>query len=177
MIPAGKDPDVGEALVTSLQKTKYSIDEKLANSSINIFARKASETQNGAKDGNGPRHKIEHLKQSEEDIGEHSEPDGHGEESDDESLDDSESSKQDKVDSAMVEYEVSDEEHEQVSNLQNDLKDHMKEHVEFHDGRLRRKGVFGDGIDDNELMVSRAVFSLKNANLRGAELCAHINAI
>ncbi|PKI53790.1 hypothetical protein CRG98_025796, partial [Punica granatum] len=36
----GKEPDVGEVLVRSLQNTKYSVDEKLEKSFIDLFGRK-----------------------------------------------------------------------------------------------------------------------------------------
>ncbi|XP_065847007.1 ribosome biogenesis protein bms1 [Euphorbia lathyris] len=154
----GKDPDVGETLVKSLQKAKYSIDEKLENSFISIFARnltRASETHNEAKDENEPRHEIEPLKQNE--VGEQKKADGFGEESDGESLDDSESSRQDEVAQrdAVVngEDEVSDEDHDDVSDHQT-IKDHLKEQVEFHDGRFRRKAMFGDDIDDKDRLDS-----------------------
>lgn len=39
---AGKGRDVGEDLVKSLQKTKYSVDEKLGKTSINLFGKKTS---------------------------------------------------------------------------------------------------------------------------------------
>lgn len=39
---AGKGRDVGEDLVKSLQKTKYSVDEKLGKTFINIFGKKTS---------------------------------------------------------------------------------------------------------------------------------------
>ncbi|KAJ4895376.1 P-loop containing nucleoside triphosphate hydrolases superfamily protein [Raphanus sativus] len=38
----GKGRDVGEDLVKSLQKTKYSVDEKLGKTSINLFGKKTS---------------------------------------------------------------------------------------------------------------------------------------
>ncbi|KAJ6420509.1 hypothetical protein OIU84_027949 [Salix udensis] len=53
MAHKGKDQDVGESLVKSLQNTKYSIDEKLEKSFISLFSRNAnisSEAQNDAKD-------------------------------------------------------------------------------------------------------------------------------
>lgn len=39
---AGKGRDVGEDLVKSLQKTKYSVDEKLGKTFINLFGKKTS---------------------------------------------------------------------------------------------------------------------------------------
>ncbi|WCJ43894.1 hypothetical protein M5689_024603 [Euphorbia peplus] len=154
----GKVPDVGEALVKSLQNTKYSIDEKLDNSFISIFAKNlavASGTQNEERDENDRRHNIEPLKQNESE--EQNEPNGFGEGSDSDSLDDSEFSKQDEVAQrdAMVngEDEASDGEHDDGSDHQT-IKDHLNQQVEFHDGRLRRKAMFGDDIDDADLMDS-----------------------
>ena len=39
---AGKGRDVGEDLVKSLQNTKYSVDEKLGKTFINLFGKKTS---------------------------------------------------------------------------------------------------------------------------------------
>ncbi|XP_050206240.1 uncharacterized protein LOC126655914 [Mercurialis annua] len=154
----GKD-DVGEALVKSLQNTKYSIDEKLENSFISLFSRAGmtgAETQNDVKDKNKQqRRDIEPLEQSE--FEKQNEPNGSKEEIDGDS--DSESSDQDELaerDALMNrEDEVSDEEDADVSNHRANSKDHVKEQVEFHEGRFRRKATFGDdsaqnGLEDSE---------------------------
>lgn len=45
---AGKDPDVGEVLVKSLQNTKYSINEKLEKSFISLFGKRPTMQSNGS---------------------------------------------------------------------------------------------------------------------------------
>ncbi|XP_048236056.1 ribosome biogenesis protein bms1 [Ricinus communis] len=153
----GKE-DVGEVLVKSLQNTKYSIDEKLENSFISLFSRNGtigSEIQNDVKDNDKQQRRgIESLGQG--DLGRQSEPDGSGEETNTGS--DSESSDQDEVAAkdAMENGEdgVSNKEHGDTSNHQANLKDHVKQQVEFHGGRFRRKATFGDDIDDKDLKDS-----------------------
>ncbi|EEF45102.1 ribosome biogenesis protein bms1, putative [Ricinus communis] len=54
---------------------------------------------------------------------------------------------------------VSNKEHGDTSNHQANLKDHVKQQVEFHGGRFRRKATFGDDIDDKDLKVIIAVSS------------------
>lgn len=44
----GKDSDVGEVLVKSLQNTKYSINEKLEKSFISLFGKKPNMQSNGS---------------------------------------------------------------------------------------------------------------------------------
>ncbi|KDP37695.1 hypothetical protein JCGZ_06352 [Jatropha curcas] len=154
----GKDQDVGEVLVKSLQNTKYSIDEKLENSFINLFSRNlTSETQNDVNVNNEKQsYDIEPLKQDK--LLEQIEPDIFREGSDTEDLDDSESSDQDgmaEIDASVHDEDSgSDDEHGEPSNHQANLKDHMKEQIEFHGGRLRRKAIFRDAIDDKDLKDS-----------------------
>ncbi|KAL5576228.1 hypothetical protein UlMin_017927, partial [Ulmus minor] len=152
----GKDDDVGETLVKYLQKTKYSIDEKLEKSFITLFGQKAtllSESQNNAKDtyeAGELNRKIELSKQN--GPGEAMEVDVSGEESD--SQDGSESSHQNEAaqrdEIIGIQDDVSDEEDE-APKQGTHTKDHMKEHVEFHGGRRRRKVIFEKDIDDDEL--------------------------
>ncbi|XP_062090067.1 uncharacterized protein LOC133796529 [Humulus lupulus] len=110
-----KEDDVGVALVKSLQKAKYSVDEKLEKSFISLFGRKPDT-----------------LPESREDK---------------EKLDEDEATTERDADS---EVDVSDEDSGNVSEQQTEQNEHVKEHVEFHGGRLRRKAVFGEDIaDDN----------------------------
>ncbi|KAG8646425.1 ribosome biogenesis protein BMS1 homolog isoform X2 [Manihot esculenta] len=156
----GKDQDVGEVLVKSLQNTKYSIDEKLENSFITLFSRNppvASDTQTYVSDSNEEQRddtKPFELNELENQI----EPDRSGEESDTEYSEGSESFDEDEFTQrdAMINGEDGDSDGGNVnaSNHQTSLKDRLKEQVEFHDGRLRRKATFGDDMDDQDLMAS-----------------------
>uniref|UniRef100_A0A6N2LP92 Bms1-type G domain-containing protein n=1 Tax=Salix viminalis TaxID=40686 RepID=A0A6N2LP92_SALVM len=145
-----KDQDVGESLVKSLQNTKYSIDEKLEKSFISLFSRNAnisSEAQNDAKDNH---ESVDHSHNLE--------PNESGEESDAEDLDGSESTDEDEAaqKDALVngESDGSDEEYGAAAKQKVDPQDRMKEQVEFHGGRLRRKAMFGNDIDDKDLKDS-----------------------
>lgn len=146
MTHKGKDQDVGESLVKSLQNTKYSIDEKLEKSFISLFSRNniSSEAQNDAKDNH---RSVDHSYNLE--------PNELGEESDTEDLDGSESTDEDEAaqKDAVVngESDGSDEEHGTAAKQKADPQDRMKEQVEFHGGRLRRKAMFGNDIDDKDL--------------------------
>uniref|UniRef100_A0A6N2M3Z3 AARP2CN domain-containing protein n=1 Tax=Salix viminalis TaxID=40686 RepID=A0A6N2M3Z3_SALVM len=150
MAHKGKDQDVGESLVKSLQNTKYSIDEKLEKSFISLFSRNAnisSEAQNDAKDNH---ESVDHSHNLE--------PNESGEESDAEDLDGSESTDEDEAaqKDALVngESDGSDEEYGAAAKQKVDPQDRMKEQVEFHGGRLRRKAMFGNDIDDKDLKDS-----------------------
>lgn len=143
----------------SLQNTKYSIDEKLEKSFISLFSRNniSSEAQNDAKDNHRSVDRSYNL-----------EPNELGEESDAEDLDGSESTDEDEAaqKDAVVngESDGSDEEYGAAAKQKADPQDRMKEQVEFHGGRLRRKAMFGNDIDDKDLKVINAVtyVSLKN---------------
>ncbi|KAK4855734.1 hypothetical protein QYF36_010327 [Acer negundo] len=145
----GKDQDVGEALVKSLQNTKYSIDEKLEKSFITLFSRKpssSSKTLNDAKDADEDSdhiHGMEPCKQYQ--SGEEINADGFGEEHGDEDVDGSDSSDQDggvqKDDLIKSASGGSDE-------------DNLMEHVEFIGGRRRRKAVFLSDGDHGDLKDS-----------------------
>ncbi|KAG5226352.1 ribosome biogenesis protein BMS1 [Salix suchowensis] len=147
MTHKGKDQDVGESLVKSLQNTKYSIDEKLEKSFISLFSRNAnisSEAQNDNHESVDHSHNLE--------------PNESGEESDAEDLDGSESTDEDEAaqKDALVngESDGSDEEYGAAAKQKVDPQDRMKEQVEFHGGRLRRKAMFGNDIDDKDLKDS-----------------------
>lgn len=132
----GRDRDVGEFLVKSLQNTQYSIDEKLEKSFISLFGRKPN-TSSGAQDGaKGDLETVEEVceiepserYQSEEEI----ESDESGEENDGHDRDGMEASDQDQA-------------------VQ---RDHLREHVEYNSGRLRRKAFFGNDVDHGDLRVN-----------------------
>ncbi|XP_008219075.1 PREDICTED: ribosome biogenesis protein BMS1 homolog [Prunus mume] len=141
----GKCQDVGVALVKSLQNTKYSVDEKLEESFINLFSWKPnllSKAQSDGKDTDESREHIGRIKSFEEyQSGEATKGEGSAEESDAEDFDGSESESSDKNEAA----------HKDASDHDATLKDHLKEHVEFHDGRSRRKVIFGNDLDCNDM--------------------------
>lgn len=146
---------MGEALVKSLQRAKYSVDEKLEKSFISLFGRKPnllSETGEVAKDNDEAEEqnqRLEFPKQYQTD--EEMEVDMLGEKSDSDGLGDSESSDHD-------EGGASDEDSGDVPEQNAKLKEHMKEHVEFHAGRLRRKAVFGEDLSDDDTKVNITKF-------------------
>lgn len=162
---AGKDRDVGEVLVKSLQNTKYSVDEKLEKSFINVFGRKPNmllEAQNDGKDDHETVEQARKIEPSERDnSGDEIEADESDEESDDGELDGMESSDQDEAiqKDAMIKSKggVSEEETVDTFEQQSPLKDHLQEHVEYHGGRLRRKALFGKDTDHEDLKVDIAV--------------------
>ncbi|KAG7996528.1 hypothetical protein I3843_01G165100 [Carya illinoinensis] len=159
---AGKDRDVGEVLVKSLQNTKYSVDEKLEKSFINLFGRKPNmllEAQNDGKDDHETVEQARKIEPSERDnSGDEIEADESDEESDDGELDGMESSDQDEAiqKDAMIKSKggVSEEETVDTFEQQSPLKDHLQEHVEYHGGRLRRKALFGNDTDHEDLKDS-----------------------
>lgn len=121
----GKKHDVGEELVKSLQNTKYSIDEKLEKSFINLFSRKQDKHEANVPAENGVT-------------------DGSNEDIDSDELNDPDSSGDDiDVDENDIAYTKGNDSADGQSNSKNSF----KEHVEFSDGRIRRKAIFGD--DDN----------------------------
>ncbi|KAH7572875.1 hypothetical protein JRO89_XS03G0027500 [Xanthoceras sorbifolium] len=144
----GKDQDVGEALVKSLQNTKYSIDEKLEKSFITLFSRKPngpSETLNDANDTDQDSHHIHGMEPYKQyQSGEEVNADEFGGEHDTEDVDGSDSSDQDggvkKDDIIRSAIGGSDE-------------DNLMEHVEFIGGRRRRKATFLSDTDHDDLKV------------------------
>ncbi|KAK7341555.1 hypothetical protein VNO80_24489 [Phaseolus coccineus] len=137
MTSKGKDRDVGEVLVKSLQNTKYSINEKLENSFISLFGEKPKVSSEALADAHGTNNDEE---QTEAVINT-------------KDLDGSESSDQDEEDT-MKESEAfgSDDEESPNSNSLNG--DQIQEHIEFHDGRRRRRAIFGNDIDQRDVMDS-----------------------
>ncbi|XP_071710161.1 uncharacterized protein [Rutidosis leptorrhynchoides] len=128
----GADRDVGEVLVRSLQNTKFSVDEKLNKSFINFFSPKTNnlrEITNGD-DGDLANHNDSIVTTEELDTVESDD------ESDDDDLDDSKEVKN-----------IEDEDNKQAVAGKN-----VEEEVEFHEGRMRRKAVFGNEseLDDQE---------------------------
>ncbi|KAF7805324.1 ribosome biogenesis protein BMS1-like protein isoform X1 [Senna tora] len=142
MAGKGKDRDVGEVLVRSLQNTKYSINEKLENSSISLFSQKSNVSSEALNDAQGRNADSDKYQPSEV-----IEAGTVGEENNEMDMDGSESSDQ------GSETSGSDEDGH-VTDSKATPGDRFKEHVEFHGGRLRRRAVFGNDVDQNDLKDS-----------------------
>ncbi|CAN4108613.1 unnamed protein product [Withania somnifera] len=148
----GKGNDVGEALVKSLQNTKYSIDEKLENSFISLFGKKL----NPSSSNHAKADQTYDLEPAERDqSGLEPNSDGSDEDSD-----------------ADAEYLNELEPLQLERTHPKDLKDHsgdcseeedtigsekhpgssssFREHADFHDGRMRRKAIFDNDNDFDE---------------------------
>lgn len=131
----GKDHDVGVVMVKTLQNTKYSINEKLDQSFINLFSKKPSILSDAQGHANDNR-----------------DTEADGLELDDDSggleMDGSDSSGeiiagQEDATISSKDY-VSDKESDDVLKQ----KKIFTEHLEFHGGRMRRKALFGDENSD-----------------------------
>ncbi|KAJ4850913.1 hypothetical protein Tsubulata_046118 [Turnera subulata] len=146
----GKQRDVGVDLVKSLQKTKYSIDEKLGQSRISLFGRDPAIPSQGQHDVDG--HEAAEQTHDPVTLTEHAPPVGSDEENGAEDLDSSESSDQDGA--SQMYGSDSDDENGETPKEKANRKGCVKEKIEFHGGRLRRKVVFGDDIDDKDLKDS-----------------------
>lgn len=134
----------------SLQNTKYSINEKLEKSSINLFSQKSNVSSEVLDDAQGRNVDLER------DFKQVGEAGTVGEENNVMDMDGSESSDQDKAipEDANTDSETSgSDEGDDVTESKAIHGDLFKEHVEFHGGRLRRRAVFGNDVDQNDLKV------------------------
>ncbi|KAK3021688.1 hypothetical protein RJ639_045780, partial [Escallonia herrerae] len=153
----GKDRDVGEDMVKSLQNTRYSIDEKLENSFITLFSKKGSrvsEDPHDAKDAQESLSQVSSIHPMEQSqSGDELRTDGPGEESDDEDMDGLESSDEDATrQKDLTASNIDNSSGEENNNgTEQFSKGNLKEHIEFHGGRTRRKAIFGNEIDRNNL--------------------------
>ncbi|KAI5390369.1 ribosome biogenesis protein bms1 isoform X2 [Lathyrus oleraceus] len=124
----GNGRDVGEVLVRSLQNTKYSINEKLENSYINLFSQNPNVSPEALCDA-----PVADM------VGE----DNNGVDSDG-----SESSDQDEADEANGSVD-DDDATDSTTN-----RGHLNEQIEFHNGRQRRKVFFGNDVGQSDLVDS-----------------------
>ncbi|KAL8530896.1 hypothetical protein ACS0TY_007794 [Phlomoides rotata] len=160
-IQKGKQRDVGVDLVKSLQNTKYSVDEKLEKSFITLFGKKlntSSDAPTGPVDGQEVVNRegtLEPVEQYPSDIKDDDELD---EDSDTEDEDDTDSSDggriSNKQSSSRVIDDSSDEEAFNASEKHLATQSNFKEHIDFHEGRVRRKAVFEDETNVNNLKDS-----------------------
>ncbi|XP_024157177.1 ribosome biogenesis protein BMS1 homolog isoform X1 [Rosa chinensis] len=154
----GELEDVGVTMVKSLQNPKYSLDEKLEQSFINFYIQKPKlESQHDEKDLDESRKRIRMIEPLEEyQFGETMKAGGSGQESNVEDIDGSESKSYQNDAARNValtksDSSGSDRENGDVSDQDVNLKDHLKEHVEFHDGRSRRKVIFENDLNPTDM--------------------------
>ncbi|XP_027353799.1 ribosome biogenesis protein BMS1 homolog isoform X2 [Abrus precatorius] len=155
MTSKGKDRDVGVDLVKSLQNTKYSINEKLENSFINLFGQKRKVSSEALADAQAINKDVEQDDKTE--ALDNYEPGVGiiGEYNHKMDLDGSESSDQDDGDAnGDNEGSSSDDEDDDATDSKAMNRDHLKERIEFHDGRRRRRAIFGNDVDQSDLMDS-----------------------
>lgn len=132
---------MGEVLVKSLQNTKYSIDEKLENSFIRYFDRQPSKNHINVKDTSEAVDSTHLIEPSEQYQSAKDDADGSDEDTDGEDLEESSEHDNDAL-------EASDEENGDAI-----LQQFPQEHAEFHDGRVRRKAIFDDDANKNNVKV------------------------
>ncbi|XP_021748940.1 ribosome biogenesis protein BMS1 homolog [Chenopodium quinoa] len=121
----GKRHDVGEELVKQLQNVKYSIDEQLQERFINLFSQKQDKSDADVPVAGGRIH-------------EHDDAAGSDKESSDSSDDDTDAEENNNM------MNLGD----GSSDAKKELGKNFKEHVEFSDGRIRRKAIFGNSNND-----------------------------
>ncbi|RZC50144.1 hypothetical protein C5167_018575 [Papaver somniferum] len=126
----GNDRDVGEELVKLLQDTKYSFDEKLKNSGISVFSSNSEDRHEGQVaflEGNN----VSDDKDDVDDEGNTGRKLGSAENEDD---------GYDRVgDGSSGEDGGAD--------MLHDSKSKLEEQIEFPNGRVRRKAIFGSAVD------------------------------
>lgn len=157
---AGKQRDVGVDLVRSLQNTKYSVDEKLEKSFITLFGKKpnsSSEASAGPVDGQELVNREEPLEPVERypsDIKDDNELDDDSDTEDEDGAESSDGGKiSNKQSSSKSIDDSSDEEAFNASEQHPDAQSNFKEQIDFHEGRVRRKAVFGNEMDVDNLKV------------------------
>ncbi|MCI05186.1 ribosome biogenesis protein BMS1-like [Trifolium medium] len=140
MCLTGKERDVGEVLVKSLQNTKFSINEKLENSFINVFGQKLKVSPDALGDAPGTNNDVE------QDGNLETQPVAGmgGEDNNEMDSNGSESSDDDEVHGPDVDGDAS-----KATNS-----NHLNEQIEFHNGRRRRKAIFGNDVDQSDLVDS-----------------------
>lgn len=156
---SGKDRDVGEVLVKSLQNTKYSIDEKLEKSFISLFGKKSNTLSDNRSDlSNAHGMHIENMEPMEQDqsaaeaMVDDSDEDNDSEDLHGSDFSDDEKNLQNDF-TTKTSDDSSDEEVNIASDKQSPSKNNFTEQIDFHEGRMRRKAVFGDGTDIDDPKV------------------------
>ncbi|KAL4178746.1 hypothetical protein AMTRI_Chr13g116660 [Amborella trichopoda] len=157
----GRGRDVGEDLVKTLQKTKYSINEKLEQSFINLFSRKPSISSEVQFNSNNTMKNESENFYFQSENGEESTSSLEGD--DVEQANGTEASNKETMqDGSETEGNESDEsDYESNKSSEGDegsakaLNSDVKEVTEFQNGRLRRRAVFasdeGQGSDKDDV--------------------------
>ncbi|KAL1806498.1 hypothetical protein ACET3Z_029566 [Daucus carota] len=136
----GKERDIGEKLVESLQNTKYSIDEKLEKSFINLFSKKPSSSV---------LEEPSDTKDNQYQSGEESDSDESGEEDEDDDLKCVKYSDEGRtLQKDTTSKNVDSGSDEDINAIEESVSGNkVSEHVEFRNGRMRRRAVFGNELD------------------------------
>ncbi|CAK9181857.1 unnamed protein product [Ilex paraguariensis] len=158
----GKDGDVGEELVKLLQNTMYPVDKKFEECSIEVFSKKPNIPSEGTSEVEYAQVPFDQTKDVEPEEQYQSglvlKTYGSGEESDAGDLDSLGSSDEEKnlgknltirafgAESDGKNYDASEQQHHPSKN-------NLEEHVEFYEGRMRRKAVLGNDMDLDELKL------------------------
>lgn len=142
-------------MVDSLQNTKYSIDEKLEKSFINLFSKKPiSSVPEEPSDTEDNQETVEHTikiaKAHQYQSGEEPQTDDSSDDDEDDNmkcLKYSDEGRTFQKESTLKTVDsCSDEEH--INAIEDSLLENkVSEHVEFRNGRMRRKAVFGNELD------------------------------
>ncbi|GFP82885.1 ribosome biogenesis protein bms1 homolog [Phtheirospermum japonicum] len=162
-MPKGKQRDVGVELVKSLQNTKYSVDEKLEKSFITLFGKKPVSSSEAPISSVAAAHEVplepvEKYQNEKEDNDSESDEDGDIEDEDDLESSDGEKTLDEKSPANIID-DSSDEEALYSSEQQAPTpkgQNNINEQIDLHEGRVRRKAIFVNEID---------VDNLKNMNL------------
>ncbi|PKA54628.1 hypothetical protein AXF42_Ash000463 [Apostasia shenzhenica] len=155
----GKDHDVGETLVRTLQNTRYSIDEKLEQSFINLFGIKPSNDINAVKDD--PTNATENcnalqMRDDSEDDGnylarKHNDRMGSTDIEENEDIEGRDVSKEIEPEDPDEGSEYESENNHNEIRQQNSFDYDMKGEAEFHNGRMRRKVI---STKDEDIEIS-----------------------
>lgn len=139
----------------SLQNTKYSIDEKLEKSFISLFGKKPnmlSDIRSDLGEVDGSSEHVEIMKPVEQTQSATEALDDGSDDDNDfgdglDSLDGERTLRADPV--TGTSDDSSDEEHDIGSDKQPPSSNKFMEQIDFHEGRRRRRAVFGDESDDD----------------------------
>lgn len=139
---------------------KYSLDQQLENRFVNLFTKKVNILSEAPTDQEDAHKSMDHIRDVEPAENYQSgepETDDSDEESDAEELDGSEISDEDETYQGGLKMKTMDDDSEEDNS--NVLEEHfppekgLKEHIDFHDGRMRRKAFLGDDFGQDHLMV------------------------
>lgn len=160
-MPPGKDRDVGEVLVKTLQSTRFSIDEKLEQSFINLFSRKPPIlTENSIAEDNmlnqfgstTSEMQSDHGQTCISDQKDNDRADGRGVAESDEA-EDEDPRKEIELDDSDEDNNYAWEDNQEDDDQLDPFNQDLKEEIELHGGRLRRKVISHKYGDHGDLEV------------------------